>query len=83
MAGKNESVMLLATMVIMAASIGISSAATYTVGGNTGWKIPPQPNFYSNWASQQTFQVGDVLGNYSIIFIYLIIYNSNGYIIII
>ncbi|XP_057537386.1 umecyanin-like [Amaranthus tricolor] len=61
MAGKNESVMLLATMVIMAASIGISSAATYTVGGNTGWKIPPQPNFYSNWASQQTFQVGDVL----------------------
>ncbi|XP_057537375.1 blue copper protein-like [Amaranthus tricolor] len=60
MAGKNEAVLLTVTMVI-ATLIGICSAATYTVGGNTGWTIPSQPNFYSNWASQQTFQVGDAL----------------------
>ncbi|CAO2841217.1 unnamed protein product [Amaranthus hypochondriacus] len=56
MGGKNEAFLL-----VIATLIGICSAATYTVGGNTGWTIPSQSNFYSNWASQQTFQIGDVL----------------------
>ena len=42
---------------------GISSASTVIVGGRTGWTIPPSPAFYSSWASQQTFRVGDGLGN--------------------
>lgn len=41
--------------------VGFSSARDYTVGGNTGWNLPPNPTFYSTWASQQNFQVGDVL----------------------
>ena len=37
---------------------------TYTVGDTTGWIIPPTgAAFYSTWAGNKTFKVGDILGN--------------------
>ncbi|KAJ8768044.1 hypothetical protein K2173_020984 [Erythroxylum novogranatense] len=36
-------------------------AADHIVGDSTGWLSPPSPNFYSIWASDQTFAVGDTL----------------------
>jgi len=61
MAGNKKVVVLLAA--ILSAVVGICSAATITVGGNsTGWTIPNSPAFYSTWASKQKFHVGDSLG---------------------
>ncbi|KAL2642699.1 hypothetical protein R1flu_010286 [Riccia fluitans] len=36
-------------------------AVPFTVGGNTGWTIPPSSNYYDKWAAQQIFQLGDTL----------------------
>ncbi|MYY57405.1 hypothetical protein FYL21_10235, partial [Lactobacillus salivarius] len=60
MAGKQVSSLLLAIVVIAGIS-GFCSAATHVVGDRTGWTIPSSPSFYSDWASRQTFAVGDVL----------------------
>lgn len=38
-----------------------TAAVDLVVGGNTGWTIPPNNTFYSNWASANTFRVGDTL----------------------
>lgn len=41
-----------------------TAAVDFVVGGNSvGWTIPPNRTFYSNWASANTFRVGDTLGN--------------------
>ena len=45
-----------------AASWQCSSAATYTVGDALGWTVPPISTVYSEWASDKTFVVGDILG---------------------
>ncbi|XP_008779708.1 cucumber peeling cupredoxin-like [Phoenix dactylifera] len=47
---------------LVAASLALeTAAATHVVGGSTGWIIPPNSSFYSDWASTQTFAVGDTL----------------------
>ncbi|OMO57792.1 Plastocyanin-like protein [Corchorus olitorius] len=38
-----------------------TSAATYTVGDATGWRIPSNVNFYDDWTDNKIFHVGDVL----------------------
>ncbi|KAJ6758992.1 PEELING CUPREDOXIN putative-RELATED [Salix koriyanagi] len=39
-----------------------SAQTTYTVGDTTGWVIPPTgAAFYSTWAGNKTFKVGDIL----------------------
>ncbi|OMO81122.1 Plastocyanin-like protein [Corchorus capsularis] len=38
-----------------------TSAATYTVGDATGWRVPSNVNFYDDWTDNKTFRVGDVL----------------------
>ncbi|KAJ6372715.1 hypothetical protein OIU76_027104 [Salix suchowensis] len=39
-----------------------SAQTTYTVGNTTGWFIPPTgAAFYSTWAANKTFKVGDIL----------------------
>ncbi|KAI9117664.1 hypothetical protein K1719_011830 [Acacia pycnantha] len=49
-------------MVVLCLSFAASSEATrYTVGGNFGWGIPPNQTFYSDWASNKTFVLGDQL----------------------
>ncbi|KAH0450137.1 hypothetical protein IEQ34_020829 [Dendrobium chrysotoxum] len=39
----------------------ICAATSHTVGGSTGWTIPPNPSFYPNWSAAQKFGVGDTL----------------------
>ncbi|XP_038878652.1 cucumber peeling cupredoxin-like [Benincasa hispida] len=36
-------------------------AAVHRVGGDFGWNLPPTPTFFSEWASNKTFFVGDFL----------------------
>ena len=36
-----------------------TAAVDLVVGGNTGWTIPPNNTFYSNWASANTFRIGN------------------------
>ncbi|CDP10429.1 unnamed protein product [Coffea canephora] len=49
-------------LVILAAAIlGNTDAATHVVGDSLGWTIPSGSSVYPNWASQQTFKVGDIL----------------------
>ncbi|KAF9679778.1 hypothetical protein SADUNF_Sadunf06G0050500 [Salix dunnii] len=38
-----------------------SDAATYEVGDSTGWIRPSTSSFYSTWASDKTFAIGDNL----------------------
>ncbi|XP_074575704.1 mavicyanin-like [Curcuma longa] len=53
----------LAGLILVAANLAlaVSAATTHTVGGNSGWTIPSGANDYSDWASTQTFAVGDTL----------------------
>ncbi|XAR66882.1 hypothetical protein NMG60_11013252 [Bertholletia excelsa] len=52
----------IALVALMAAAMLQTSAATiYFVGNTTGWVVPPNATFYSNWASQYTFAVNDTL----------------------
>jgi hypothetical protein len=55
---------------------------THTVGDTTGWAIPTgDPAFYSSWAANQTFNVGEILGNTTTLinlcfFLLLLLYKS-------
>ncbi|PON48525.1 Phytocyanin domain containing protein [Parasponia andersonii] len=49
---------LLSLAVMAAMLIDLSMAATYTVGGTTGWDTSSDPQ---TWASSKTFLVGDTL----------------------
>lgn len=50
-------------VVLAAADVEKTFAATYVVGDSLGWTIPSGgASTYSNWASQHTFRVGDTLG---------------------
>ncbi|WRX31844.1 Phytocyanin domain - like 10 [Theobroma cacao] len=51
-----------ALFVVLAAVVLQSTyAATYTVGNSTGWRIPPNTDFYDNWTDDTNFVVGDIL----------------------
>ncbi|XP_022946866.1 stellacyanin-like [Cucurbita moschata] len=52
---------VLLLLLMAAASWQCSSAATYTVGNALGWTVPPISTVYSEWASDKTFVVGDIL----------------------
>lgn len=43
------------------AATGIA-AITHEVGGDRGWAVPQEMSFYTTWASDKTFNVGDKLG---------------------
>ncbi|XP_022965828.1 blue copper protein-like [Cucurbita maxima] len=57
--GFNRMVVLL--LVAAATLWRCSSAATYMVGDSLGWIDPPNANIYTDWASNKTFVVGDIL----------------------
>ncbi|KAK1434685.1 hypothetical protein QVD17_00434 [Tagetes erecta] len=46
---------LVATMVLQCSATG------HVVGDNDGWRNPRYPEFYAEWASLHTFNVGDTL----------------------
>lgn len=56
---------LAALFVVLTADVLQSTnAATYTVGDSTGWRIPPNTDFYDDWANNKVFALGDVLGEF-------------------
>lgn len=64
MAARNMNMAQLVMALAFAATLLHGTAAVdLVVGGNTGWTIPPNTTFYPNWASANTFRVGDTLGN--------------------
>lgn len=53
----------LVVMVVAAAALIEGTAAVHIVGDATGWTIPAGgAAFYSTWAANKTFAVGDILG---------------------
>ncbi|URE14673.1 Plastocyanin-like domain [Musa troglodytarum] len=52
-------------LLLMAAGLlqclAVAAATSHTVGGSTGWTIPPNATFYPEWAASQTFAIGDTL----------------------
>lgn len=56
--------MMLALLVVVGL-LQIASAATYIVGDDTEWTIPPSNTFYDDWAVKQNFVVGDKLSKIS------------------
>lgn len=62
----NMTSFILMVIVIITVVPQTINAATYNVGDTSGWSIPRGKDtaaFYASWASSNTFNVGDVLGN--------------------
>ncbi|XP_071714101.1 umecyanin-like [Rutidosis leptorrhynchoides] len=54
--------MLMLMVVLAYMSFDSSLGIVHHVGDDDfGWKIQENPNFYDNWQSQRTFNVGDIL----------------------
>ncbi|KAG5564420.1 hypothetical protein RHGRI_000564 [Rhododendron griersonianum] len=62
MAGKTTLATLVLAVVAAAALMEGAAATVYFVGDATAWIIPPSAAFYSTWAANHTFAVGDILG---------------------
>ncbi|KAK9706187.1 hypothetical protein RND81_07G109700 [Saponaria officinalis] len=60
MSGRSMSmvVVVAATTVML---VQVIMAKTLTVGDDSGWGVPSSPDFYSSWAANQSFAVGDIL----------------------
>lgn len=65
--------MLVIAAAIMMVIKGIA-AEKIVVGDAIGWKVPPTPEFYSSWAAQHKFSVGDTLGNHSFFFSIIVLF---------
>lgn len=62
MATKLMSLSSIACLLLVGAFLHVASAVDYDVGGDFGWSLPPNPTFFSDWARNKTFFVGDKLG---------------------
>ncbi|XP_022987885.1 cucumber peeling cupredoxin-like [Cucurbita maxima] len=54
----------LASLLFIGALLQAAAAAAavdHRVGGDFGWNLPPTPTFFSEWASNTSFSVGDTL----------------------
>ncbi|KAJ7956720.1 Blue copper protein [Quillaja saponaria] len=51
---------LIAAMALVMTATHVS-AAEYNVGDSLGWTVPPNQNYYSDWASTKRFFLGDKL----------------------
>ncbi|KGN65341.1 umecyanin [Cucumis sativus] len=56
-----QKVTFLASFLFIAVLLPAVAAVDYQVGGDFGWNLPPTPTFFSEWASNKTFFVGDRL----------------------
>ncbi|PON54735.1 Blue (type 1) copper protein, binding site [Trema orientale] len=54
-------IILFAALAAVAMLQSSAVATTFFVGDSTNWVIPSSPNFYSNWAANKTFKIGDIL----------------------
>lgn len=81
MAGKTTLATLVLAVVAAAALMEGAAATVYFVGDTTAWTIPSSAAFYSTWAANHTFAIGDILGKlfffcHSLKFIYYILRDS-------
>ncbi|XP_023516867.1 umecyanin-like [Cucurbita pepo subsp. pepo] len=51
----------LASLLFIGALLQAAAAIDHRVGGDFGWNLPPTPTFFSEWATNTTFSVGDTL----------------------
>lgn len=56
-----------AVLCLIFASFQLSTGAVYKVGDSAGWTTIGNVN-YKQWAITKTFQVGDIIGIYTIVF---------------
>ena len=52
----------IASLFLLGALLQIVAAVDHDVGGDFGWNLPPNITFFSDWASNKAFSVGDKLG---------------------
>lgn len=53
----------LACLFLIGALVHVVVAVDHNVGGDFGWNFPPTLTFFSEWARNNTFFVGDTLSN--------------------
>ncbi|XP_044462827.1 umecyanin-like [Mangifera indica] len=70
-------------LVLSAATLlHVTYAVNYTVGDTTGWTRPSDSTFYTTWAANKTFRIGDFLvfnfatGSHAVAIVTLDAYNS-------
>lgn len=72
MAGKTTLAILVLAVVAAAALMEGAAAKVYVVGDATSWTIPTGgAAFYSNWAANHTFAVGDILSKLFLLLFFL------------
>ncbi|KAL5538984.1 hypothetical protein UlMin_045520 [Ulmus minor] len=59
--GRNNYKGLIGWLIVVVCLAEGVAAVTYEVGDSTGWTIPSSNSFYSDWARNKTFHVGDQL----------------------
>lgn len=59
------------TFVVLVFAAVVVFAEDYDVGDDTEWTRPMDAEFYTTWAAGKTFRVGDELGEYSVLSLFL------------
>jgi hypothetical protein len=62
MASTMNVTLLVVALIAAATVLPGTQADELVVGDTTGWQVPPNTTFYSEWAAKNTFSVGDTLG---------------------
>ena len=62
----------MAVLVLMACKLQFSSGAVYKVGDSAGWTTIGNVD-YKQWAATKTFQVGDIISKFHLIFFHILI----------
>lgn len=55
------SAMTMMVVLVLMLQLHEAKAATYIVGDQRGWTIPPYDNYYNAWASKHRVKVNDIL----------------------
>ncbi|KAG6718812.1 hypothetical protein I3843_04G161800 [Carya illinoinensis] len=59
MASRMGSIGCLVAVVALLKFATVTSAGFYGVGDSLGWNVPPNTSYYSDWATNKTFFLGD------------------------
>lgn len=62
MATRRNAALVFLVLTAAVAVLHVAEGASYVVGDSTGWNVPSATTFYSSWASNLNFSVGDTLG---------------------
>lgn len=52
----------IASLFLLGALLQVVAAVDHDVGGDFGWNLPSNTTFFSDWARNKAFSVGDKLG---------------------